>query len=178
MGFFAQFGLLFANMTWPVVVCLVAGITFVLIEIFQPGFGVFGSLGLILIAAGMVLRGVFRQPEDSVLAQMFIMLLIISIIILAGFCFMVFSSKKGWLSRTAFVEKETAVSKEISDGTSDYRNLLGKIGMTVTDLRPVGKIAIDGNTLDAQAESFFITKGEGVKVVETEGGKIVVRLVE
>lgn len=178
MDFFIQFGLLFANITWPVLVCLIVGLALILIEIFQPGFGVFGIIGLILLIASIVLRAIFRQPEDNVLAQVFIMILLMAVIILAGFCFMIYSSKKGWLSRTAFVEKETAVNAEISDGTEDYRDLVGKIGMAVTDLRPIGKISIGGQTYDAQAESFFITKGDGVEVAEVEGSKIIVRIVE
>lgn len=178
MEFFTQFGLLFSNMTWPVVVCLAVGLALLIVEIFQPGFGVFGVSGILLLVGGIILRAVFNQPEDNVLAQVFIQILIISIIVILGFIFMVFSSKKGWLSRSAFIEKGTAVDTERSEGTADYRELNGKIGMATTDLRPIGKIALDGNTFDAQAESFFIKKGDGVKVVEVEGSKIVVRLVE
>jgi membrane-bound serine protease (ClpP class) len=165
-------------MTWPVMVCLIVGLVFVMIEIFQPGFGVFGTIGLLLLVLGIVLRAVFSQEEDNILAQIFIMLFFISIIIILAFIIMVKSSKMGWLSRTPLIEKSTAVSSGISEGTHDYTRLKDKIGIATTDMRPIGKIRIDDEILDAQAEGFYIKKGEGVKVIETRGGTIIVRRFE
>ena len=178
MDFFLQIGYLFTNMTWPVIVCLIVGLVFVMIEIFQPGFGVFGTVGLLLLILGVVLRVIFRQEEDNVLAQIFILLFFISLIIIGGFIIMVKSSKMGWLSRSPFIEKSTAVSPGISEGTKDYTYLKDKIGYAATDLKPTGKINIDGVVEDAYAEGFFIKKGEGIKVVDVKGGKITVRRIE
>ncbi len=178
MDFFIQIGLLFSNMTWPVIICLIVGIVFLMIEIFQPGFGVFGTIGLLLLILGIVLRAVFSQEEDNILAQVFIMLFLLSLIVVIGFIVMVKSSKMGWLSRTPFIEKSTAVSTGISEGTKDYTYLRDKIGIAVTNLRPTGKIKVDNVVEDAYAEGFFIDKGEGIKVVDIIGGKITVRRID
>lgn len=178
MDFFIQIGLTFSNMTWPVILCLIVGLVFMFIEIFQPGFGVFGGIGLLLTVLGIVLRAIFSKPEDNILAQIFILLFILTIIIIAGFIIMVRSAKMGWLSRSPLIEKSTAVSTGISEGTMDYTMLIDKLGIASTDLRPVGKINIDGEIFDAQAESFYISKGEGIKVIDIEGGKITVRRIE
>lgn len=178
MEFFMQIGYLFSNMTWPVVVCLIIGIIFLMIEIFQPGFGVFGTVGMSLLILGVVLRAIYRRPEDNLLAQIFIMLFFVSIIVVTAFIIMVKSSKMGWLSRTPFIEKSTAVSTGMSEGTADYSYLKGKIGVATTDLKPTGKINIDDEVVDAYAEGFFISKGEGIKVTEISGGRISVRRVE
>lgn len=175
MDFFFQIGYLFSNMTWPVIVCLIVGLVFVMIEIFQPGFGVFGTVGLLLLILGTVLRAIYRQPEDNVLAQIFIMLFLISVFVIVGFILMVKSSKMGWLSRSPLIEKSTAVSTGVSEGTKDLSYFKDKIGVAETDLRPVGKINIDSMLEDAHAEGFFINKGEGIKVVDVKGGKITVR---
>ncbi|MFW5780734.1 MAG: NfeD family protein [Bacillota bacterium] len=178
MEFFVQIGLLFANMTWPVMVCLIVGLLFVMIEIFQPGFGVFGTIGLLLLILGIILRAIYSQDEDNVLAQIFIILFFVSIIIISAFIIMVKSSKMGWLSRSPLIEKSTAVSTGISEGTTDYTRLKDKIGIATTNLRPTGKIRIDDEILDAYAEGFYIKKGEGVKVIETRGGIVTVRRFE
>ncbi len=178
MDFFVQIGLLFTNMTWPVIVCLIVGIVFVMIEIFQPGFGTFGTVGLLLLVLAIVLRGIFHQDDDNVLAQIFIMLFFLSIIILIAFIIMVKSSKMGWLSRTPFIEKSTAISTDISEGTKDYSFFKDKVGIAETALRPTGKIRVDDLIEDAYAEGFFIKKGEGIKVVDISGGKITVRRID
>lgn len=175
MDFFMQIGFLFTNMTWPVIVCLIIGLVFVMIEIFQPGFGVFGTIGLLLLVLGIVLRAILRQEEDNVLAQIFIMLFFLSIIIIVGFIIMVKSSKMGWLSRSPLIEKSTSVSTGTSEGTKDYTYFKDKIGVAATDLKPTGKINVDNMVEDAYAEGFFINKGEGIKVVDVKGGKITVR---
>lgn len=175
MDFFIQIGLLFTNMTWPVIVCLIVGIVLVLIEIFQPGFGAFGTVGLLLLVLAIVLRSIFHQDEDNVLAQIFIMLFFLSIVIIVAFIIMVKSSKMGWLSRTPFIEKSTAISTDISEGARDYSFFKDKIGIAETSLRPTGKIKIDDIVEDAYAEGFFIKKGDAIKVIDISGGKITVR---
>lgn len=175
MDFFMQIGFLFANMSWAVVICLIVGLIFIMIEIFQPGFGVFGSIGFILLVLGIILRAVYHNEDDNILAQIFIMLFIVSIVIIFAFIIMVKSSKMGWLSRSPLIQKDTAVSTGISEGTKDYTYLKDKIGVATTNLRPTGKINIDNEILDAYADGFFINKGEGIKVIEARGGKVTVR---
>lgn len=174
MEFFVQFGLLFANMTWPVILCLILGIVLILVEIFQPGFGIFGTSGGILVVLAVILRAIYHTEGDDVLAQIFIMIFVVALFIIVGFCLMILTSKMGWLKRTPLIEESTAVG-EVSDGTANYQGMEGKLGYAMTDMRPVGKIAVDGMTYDAQAESFFIENGKGVKIVQVEGAKIIVR---
>ena len=45
MNLFTEIAILFTGMTAPVIVCLVVGLIFVIIELFQPGFGIFGIIG-------------------------------------------------------------------------------------------------------------------------------------
>ena len=56
MAFFTEIGILFTGMTVPALIALILGFVFVVIEIFQPGFGIFGIVGGILITLGIVLR--------------------------------------------------------------------------------------------------------------------------
>lgn len=176
MEFFYQFGLLFSNMQWYVAVCLVIGLALLLIEVFQPGFGMFGILGTVLLAVGTILRAIFHTPEDDVLVQVFQLIFLLAIIILIAFILFLIGNKRNWFKRSSiFTQNDTAVDTVFSDGTENFNMLKGKNGVTATDLRPVGKATIDRKTYDVVAESFFIDKGTKVEVIAVEGSKITVR---
>ena len=69
--FFQQFGLLFVNMQWYVILMLALAFVLFIIEALQPGFGVFGISGLVLLVASHVLRLVLHRDNDIVLVQFF-----------------------------------------------------------------------------------------------------------
>ena len=173
--FFTQFGLLFTNMEWYVIVCLVVGVVLLAIEAVQPGFGAFGISGIVLLVAGVVLRAVFHKPEDNVLIQCFQFVLLDLIILAAGVGILVLIQKKGWLKKTPFFLSGTAVDEKYSDGTQNYADLIGKEGVAVTVLRPSGKAEIDGVIYDVESMNFLLEKGERIEVVATEGGVIKVK---
>lgn len=176
MSFFEEFALLFTGMSIPAIICLIMGVIFIIIEIFEPGFGVFGILGGILAVAGIVLRVIVG--DGNAFAQIFILLFIYMIIIVVAFLIMVFASKRGWLKRSPLIMKSTAVSETFSAGTENYNSLIGKRGVATTDLRPTGKVSIDGGLYDVVTDGFYIKKDESVVVSNVEGGKITVTRVE
>lgn len=53
--------------------------------------------------------------------------------------------------------------------------LLGKIGRTVTDLRPAGTAWIGDRPVDVVSEGLFLEKGQKVRVLKVEGMRVVVR---
>lgn len=177
MEFFRQYGLLFSNMEWYVIVCLVLGLVLLFIEMFQPGFGLFGIIGFFLLGASIIFRAVFHKEEDNVLMQVFQLLLFEFAFVGGGFGLFVLANKKKWLKRTLFVQEATAVNPEYSDGTEDFSSLVGKRGVASTTLRPGGKVMIDGATYDVVAENFFVEKGAKIEVKRVEGIKIVVETI-
>lgn len=177
MEFFRQFGLLFTNMEWYVIVCLILGLVLLFIEIFQPGFGVFGIFGFILLIASVVLRAVFRAEEDEVLTQIFQLLLFQFVLVGGAFGLFMLANKRKWLKKTPFIQEATAVDPDFSDGTANFKELVGRRGAASTDLRPAGKAVIDGGIYDVVAENFFIEKGARLEVKSVEGVKIVVAAV-
>lgn len=54
-------------------------------------------------------------------------------------------------------------------------DLIGKVGVTFTPLRPAGTVIIDDERLDVVSEGSFTEKDKKVKVVKVEGSRIVVR---
>ena len=53
--------------------------------------------------------------------------------------------------------------------------MVGAVGMVVSDLRPVGLIQIDGQRLEALAETGFIRAGTKVRITVVESNQIKVR---
>jgi membrane-bound serine protease (ClpP class) len=57
-----------------------------------------------------------------------------------------------------------------------YDNYLGRTGTTISPLRPAGRMEFeDGERLDVVSEGSYIPAGKKVKVMKTEGRRIVVR---
>lgn len=177
MEFFRQFGLLFSNMEWYIIVCLIVGLALLVIEIFQPGFGVFGVTGSVLLIAAIILRAIVHQPQDNVALQIFQLLSLIIIIAGCSFGFFVYATKKQWFKKSdLFTNNATAVDINYSDGTQNFSHLVGKKGVAVTDLRPSGKAVIEDTTYDVVAHNFFIEKGSDIVVSMVEGVKIEVKI--
>lgn len=55
-----------------------------------------------------------------------------------------------------------------------YSDLLKKEGTTITDMRPVGTIQIQGKEYSAITNGYWIPKGTPIRVVEVDGTKILV----
>ena len=110
---------LFQEMNVASAICFFVGLIFIIVEVFTPGFGFFGISGIILSIIGIVLRATQGGNGNPVI-QALLLLLILLIACVIAFVFMAVSSKKGWLSRTPFVMKESAVSTGVSEGTADY----------------------------------------------------------
>lgn len=59
--------------------------------------------------------------------------------------------------------------------TEEYASLVGKKGVTITDLRPVGTVRIDEKEYSCVSEGQWIHKGTDVIVAEVDGTKILVK---
>lgn len=58
--------------------------------------------------------------------------------------------------------------------TSEYESLIGKTGVTLTDLRPIGTIRIDNKEYSAISNAIWINKGTKVEVIQVDGTRILV----
>ncbi|MGB5314315.1 MAG: NfeD family protein, partial [Polyangiales bacterium] len=57
-------------------------------------------------------------------------------------------------------------------------DLVGQVGKALTDLRPAGKIVIDGKRYEAASEREFVPRGSRVRVVGKDGPELIVRAEE
>lgn len=161
----------------------VLGVVLLLLEIFViPGFGVAGILGIIFIVAGLTLsllpnnwfdfRGVSGQSVTVALTTVFCSM--VGSIALVAY----WASKIG----TDGMFKNLALNKsqDLEDGYVSnnvaLNALSGKEGVADTDLRPAGKVLVEGELYDAVSENGFVEKGASVIVRKYEMGQLYVKL--
>ena len=61
---------------------------------------------------------------------------------------------------------------------NELKKLIGKIGVTQSELNPEGTIQIDDEVYEVRTEGEQVDEGRGVKVVRVQGKKIIVRRVQ
>lgn len=170
----AELSQIFTSMEWYVILMLCVGIVLVFIEFFIPGFGFFGISGLTSIAGGIITHAVLSKSIVQVIG----LILIFSLVLIILFLIFVRSARFGILGKTPFVENKTAVPTDYVN-KSEFNDLLGKVGIAVTSLRPSGKFMIDEKVYEGICETAeMIETGEYVKVVKVEGIKIIVEKAE
>lgn len=155
--------------TWAVA-CMVLGMALVAVEIFTPGFGVPGALGLIFLALCIILQA-------KTLIEALIIAGVMIILIAVLFFIAVRSVATGRLSRSRIILNQRASRQEGYSAVEDVQDMVGKQGVCITPLRPAGTVEIDGRRLDVVSDLEFINAGEAIVVSAVEGRRIVVRRV-
>ena len=169
--FWQEFVSLFTEMNVVPAVLLVLGIILCLIEMFVPGFGVFGISGGVCLVGGIVAKMLY----GGTVTQMFILIFLIFIFLLLGFGIATWSAKRGLISKTPLVLKETALPENYADVDEKMLKLVGKKGVTTSLLRPQGIIEIDGKFYDAMSTDEYLEKDTKVVVVEMQGKTLFVK---
>lgn len=153
--------------SWISVVLFVAGMILIIAEMFQPGFGLFGIFGVILLV------GCIFVTSSTVIEGIILTIAIVMILLLL-FCFFLILFSKG-IVPNKLILTESESREEGYVGTPDYNEFLGKTGLVTTVCRPVGSADFGGSKLEVVTMGEFIEKGVSVEVIEIEGNRIVVR---
>lgn len=162
------------------IIMFIGGVVLLLLEIFViPGFGIAGIGGIILILASLFLSLINTDyfydmgTISSAIVQLAasILLAVVAILLLLKYL-----PKSKSFNKLVLADEE-----KTSQGFSsnpDYSAILHSTGVALTPLRPAGSVIIDGKKYDVLTEGEFIEKGKNVKVIKTEGVKIVVQFCE
>lgn len=151
-------------------VILLAGLVLLIIEIFAPGFGIAGGIGIALLILGIILTA--STPAEA-LAMFLILLLLIAVVL----AIILKSAKKGRLSRTLVLQSASRKEDGYSS-SNDPSALIGKTGIATTHLRPSGSGLFEGMKLDVVSDGSYINKGSKIKIINAYGSRIVVEQVE
>lgn len=152
---------------YETVLLFISGVILILLEIFLPG-GIIGLLGLGAIIASLFLAaGSFTVMAVS--------LLIASAVSITAFILLtrVLGKRMKFFKKLILNDSTNTESGYVSNQTRT--DLMGKVGVTFTPLRPAGTVIIDDERLDVVSEGSFTEKDKKVKVIKVEGSRIVVR---
>ena len=158
---------LLSGVSWISIVLFVIGIALLIIEMLDPGFGLFGIFG-ILSLVGCIFVTADTVAEGVMLTIVFAVILLI---MLAIFLIMV---SKGRLPNK-FILRESETKELGFTGTEDFAAMMGKKGLVTAACRPVGNVDFDGTKIDVVSRGEFIEKGITVEVIEVEGNRVVVK---
>lgn len=145
-----------------VLVMILAGIALVIVEvIFVPGTTILGLLG-----AGLVIFGIFMAYSDF---GSRVGTIVLVATIFAGGILTVFSFKANVWGK--FALKDTNKAKFNDDFRSHV--FINDEGITVSDLRPVGKAEFGDKTFEVRTYGSMVKSGEKVKVIEVDKSDII-----
>ena len=165
---------------WEIVI-FVVGVILIMVEVFAiPGFGVAGITGIMLVIAGLTLSLIGNVGlnfsgvgVEAAATAFFIVIIAIFLALIGSF----------WISKKLFtttifghlaLEAEQLKEEGFSVSDVKYASMLGKRGKAWSDLRPAGKVNVDGDVYDATALTGYIEKGDEVEVVKYETGQLFV----
>ena len=149
---------------------LVLGLIFLLAEIFIPGFGIMGILGIILFVVGIILTA---STFIEALVMFLILLLILAIVIIL----VVRSATRGRLSKKLIL-RDSLSKKNGFSAVEDMKVFLGREGKAISMLRPAGIGQFDGVRLDVVTKGAYIEEDSDIKITEVVGRRIVVDFIE
>lgn len=137
------------------------GGVFLFFEILIPGFGVFGIGGIFAMVLGISL------PSYS----LEIKLISFSLAVILTTLIAIYMIKKGTINKSL---SKLVLDDQIDKKSKDLSSLNNKFGKSLSNLRPSGIIEIEGKKYDALTDGEFIEKNQVIKVIRTEGKKIIV----
>ena len=171
----------------------VLGIILILVEVFIiPGTGVAGIVGLLLVVLSLLLAMVdeldFKDFGEGGFSGGELVKLVswpatsLAVGLVGGMILLMLLMR--YLPRVPFfggllMKRQLATGAAIGAGEETGReSRVGWTGETRTDLRPAGKAAFDGETLDVTTNGEFVAKGARVRITAEDGMRIVVREIE
>ena len=166
---------------WEIILFIV-GLLLVAIEMFViPGFGVAGIAGIVAIVVGLSLSMVDNVIFDWDIEYSGAFLNSLTIVLISGILSIFISVFVGGktLQSSAFswlvLNKTQARAEGYLSVPIEQTNMAGEKGVTISVLRPTGKIEVNGELYDASAIVGFIEKNEPITVVKSEVGQLYVR---
>jgi len=147
-----------------IIAVLVLGLVLLFVEVaIIPGFGVAGALGLLALAAGAIAAWTELGPLWGGVT--------------GGVSVVAAGAMLYWLPKSRLGRKmvlEHSQAEAISQ--KDRSELVGRRGITVTPLRPIGRVRFGSDEVDVMTEGEYVDSNQEVEVMSVEGTRVVVRI--
>lgn len=145
------------------------GVVLLGIEVFVAGFGLFGVLGIGAVVASLIMAG-------ATIGQLWLSLGLATAIV-AGLGFWAYRrlrSNRSLMYKGLILTDSTSSEKGYLSH-ADKQSLLGKVGVTLTPLRPAGTAEIEGERIDVVTEGSYLDQQTKIQVYKVDSGRVVVR---
>lgn len=176
LGFFLWGHWIVNLVGWEELLLAAAGIGLLLVEAFVlPGFGIAGILGILAILAALVMstvgEGVSTQGIIAAASRTALSLLVA---LIASAVMLRFLPKTKF-GRQLVLDTDLSAETGFTSEPLVEHELVGKVGIAMSTLRPAGVADIDGKRIDVVSDGEFIDPGEPVRVDRVDGNRVVVR---
>jgi membrane-bound serine protease (ClpP class) len=162
---------------WTEILVFLIGLVLLTLEIFViPGFGITGILGIGCILAGIFLALIKHPltiPKVEFNRAFYTLSYAILITVLGILLSLKFIPRAGFWKKIilSFGEKK----EEGFQVASSLESYLGKVGRTMTILRPAGRAIFEDKILDVMTEGEFIDRDKTIQIIRVEANKIFVK---
>ncbi|MBU0899633.1 nodulation protein NfeD [bacterium] len=155
---------------WIHIFLFIFGLILIIVEVFLvPGFSITGIGGIICLALSLILS--FKDLKVATFT------LSLTFILTIGFSFLLFKYLPKTYSWQRLILKQD-LKEDLTLGLKRFEKYLNKEGYAITPLHPSGICLVEGEKLDVITQGGFLSAQTKVKVVKTEGSKIVVTKIE
>jgi membrane-bound serine protease (ClpP class) len=165
---------------WEEMILLGTGIVLLGVEMFViPGFGIAGILGTLAILAAFYLSMVSNMATGADYAQAFgVMALAAIVVIVALWALLRHLGRGRGFGRSGLMLGD-ATSRETGYLSAAVRaELVGSVGLALTDLRPAGAGRFGSERIDVVSDSNWIEAGTPIRIVRSDGYRHVVEPAE
>jgi membrane-bound serine protease (ClpP class) len=163
---------------WEEIILLGVGMVAMGIEIFVvPGFGLAGIVAITCIGVATFMALLGAIPTWSDMARASGILVVAASIVAVVLTVLLKYLPAGKGGRGIFLQ--TATDRSAGYIAEPIReDLIGVVGVALTDLRPSGTAEIGDERVDVVSDVGFVAKGTSVRVIQSEGYRHVVEPVE
>lgn len=150
---------------WMIVFAIIGAI-FIILDGKLVQDGTLAGLGLLMLLIGLVI------PTGSITFGLIVAIAWITGLLLSLLSLKVLPKRDMW---ERMVLRDSLTKEQGYSSVSEkYHQLVGREGITLTDMRPSGTIEIDHEPYSAVSNGQWITKGSKVRVTAIDGTKILI----
>ena len=159
-----------STLVW-VVSLLVLGLGVMVLEVFVPSGGILGFVSILALLAS-VATAFLELGATAGMASLAVVVLAVPAVLSVAF---------RWFPETPLGRRVLPPAPESADVLPDptrrqhARDLVGRTGLTVSELLPWGGVQIDGEVVDAVSEDGPIAAGVAIEVVGVQAAALIVR---
>ena len=154
---------------WIPLALFIMGIIFLYIEFIVPALGIIGGIGIICLISSVIVSYTKLGHDVGIL---FLIALIVGVPGMVVWGLKIFP--KTFFGKKLILTKTEKIEEGFSSVSSSYAELVGKIGITISKLRPSGTAMIEDKKYSVVTLGEMIDEGMEIKVIKVKGNSIIV----